>query len=308
MSTCHNGPKLVIDHQGLQIYGASEPEAIANAYDFDLIISMTSVMFKTSGIRENSCRLRSEGLKRLIEQTPEVLSLDWPDMGVPSLGREFWVELVKVLKKKGNDRARFKNNYKVMVHCMGGHGRTGTALALLLHFIKGEEGDLVKIVREIFCSKCVETAGQIKYIEKLTGVKIEASIGSKDYHSNSKDDWNKRSSSIKNHIEYSTELGTCLLLDVKNHGVDHKHKWTKECKSWLSDADYHKNYTFANANTSSPINSVTIKKDEVEYGYCVNHNHTHNLHKQLDDCVSFRAMATKKQKSIWEGGKDKRVK
>ena len=124
MSFCnHNGPNKVIDSNGLQIFGASRNEAEDHYYQFDLIISLGEHCKPTKQRNSSFSIIRSVGLQRVVDKymkTPERLILDWPDFGVPKLSREFWVELVRVLKKKGFDRNRSKNKYKVMIHCMGG--------------------------------------------------------------------------------------------------------------------------------------------------------------------------------------------
>ncbi len=169
--SCHNGPKLVFTKAGLSVYGASESEAQANVWEFDLVISMTRI---STGINVDKCKLQSASFKRLVQKAPEVLSLDWPDMGVPSLGKAFWVELARILTKKGLDRARSGNSYKVMVHCMGGHGRTGTALAILMGLLTDREGDLVDIIQTEYCNHSVETERQIRYVELVTDTKSKA--------------------------------------------------------------------------------------------------------------------------------------
>lgn len=168
----HNGPKLVIKKEGLEIYGASLSEAENSYRDFDLIISLTKGFFKPV---VEDVKICSKGLVELIKwYKPEILSLNWTDMNIPDLDKEFWIRLVHILKKKGRDRNRSSkgnNSYKVMVHCIGGHGRTGTALCILGNMIDKENwsGDLVSKVKERHCEKAVEVLKQVKYIELITG-------------------------------------------------------------------------------------------------------------------------------------------
>jgi len=59
----------------------------------------------------------------------------------------------------------------VFVACLGGHGRTGTALAILLDLwgaIPSDE-DPVRFVRTAYCPEAVETQGQYEYVAKMTG-------------------------------------------------------------------------------------------------------------------------------------------
>jgi protein-tyrosine phosphatase len=64
--------------------------------------------------------------------------------------------------------------------CQGGHGRTGTALAILgcLLGVIPEGADPVVWVREHYCLEAVETSKQISYIEKITERKVKATASS----------------------------------------------------------------------------------------------------------------------------------
>lgn len=180
MSACtHNGPSLTVTSQGLEIYGASCYEAEEFYYKFDLIISL-GVICRPKG-KENQVKsvLRSIGLQKLIgkkNDDPEKLYIDWPDYSIPGLSKTFWTELSRILKKKGRDRYRRNKMYKVLVHCQGGHGRTGTALSLLGHFVEGWDEELIEKTRDIHCMKSVEASCQIKYIEEMTGIKSKVKI------------------------------------------------------------------------------------------------------------------------------------
>lgn len=70
---------------------------------------------------------------------------------------------------------------RIAVYCDGGHGRTGTALAILasLGGLVPEDACPVEWVRKRYCSSAVETDEQIEYIEAITGrsVLVESSYG-----------------------------------------------------------------------------------------------------------------------------------
>ncbi len=174
--TCHNGPVKLLENRGLSLYGASRTEAEISFYNFDLVISLEFCKPINNSIITGS-NISSVELRRLINST-EHLKIDWPDFGIPQLDKDFWIKLSYFLRKKGRDRERFGKTYKVMVHCMGGHGRTGTALAILANMCTDEgwkDEDLLCKIRENHCSKAVENSTQIKYIERMTGVKISKS-------------------------------------------------------------------------------------------------------------------------------------
>jgi hypothetical protein len=78
--------------------------------------------------------------------------VDWPDFGLPSDPDAFVAALEGVL-------ARARRGEVVEVGCLGGHGRTGTALACLAA-LTGIEGDPVEWVRSTYCDHAVETDDQ----------------------------------------------------------------------------------------------------------------------------------------------------
>lgn len=88
---------------------------------------------------------------------PPTLRLDWRDQDAPALALGFWKALYKDLGKiKG----------QCLVHCMGGHGRTGTGLSILL-WLNGYTGDPVEYLRKNYCEKAVESETQIEYLKEL---------------------------------------------------------------------------------------------------------------------------------------------
>lgn len=89
----------------------------------------------------------------------QIVRLDWPDMTAPLHVRlEFWSELGKMLAGQ-----------HVGVACMGGHGRTGTALAALMVAVDHTPGqDAIDIVRKDHCARAIETKQQESYILGLS--------------------------------------------------------------------------------------------------------------------------------------------
>jgi hypothetical protein len=81
----------------------------------------------------------------------------WPDFGVPDDARE----LVRALRSV-HDRARAGE--RVEIGCLGGHGRTGTALACLAVLSGHPAGDATNWVRAAYCSDAVETPEQESFV------------------------------------------------------------------------------------------------------------------------------------------------
>ena len=86
--------------------------------------------------------------------------LDWPDFGVPDDPDLLLTALRSVI-----DRAR--TGERVEVGCLGGHGRTGTALACLAILTGYPAAGAVAWVRASYCQKAVETAGQEAFVSRL---------------------------------------------------------------------------------------------------------------------------------------------
>lgn len=87
---------------------------------------------------------------------PDVIRLKWPDLSAPwQVGPGFWARLYQSLP------------HATMVCCVGGHGRTGTAIACLL-VASGMDPDLaILTVRTKHCRRAIETPEQEKYIRSL---------------------------------------------------------------------------------------------------------------------------------------------
>lgn len=79
--------------------------------------------------------------------------VDWPDFGVPD-------DLVALRMALLNVLERARNGQSVEIGCLGGHGRTGTALACLAVATGTRSEDAVSWVRTNYCEKAVETDQQ----------------------------------------------------------------------------------------------------------------------------------------------------
>lgn len=138
--------------------------SVSNFRD-DLALYKIDVLFNLCGSKiDNGLKLNEAARKlfpmgeypSMFTETPPMVEVDWPDMGVPKVGFGFFSDVVKFV-------ATGKN---IGVYCAGGHGRTGTFLAAVGH-IAGVKGDVLGKIRGQYCLKAVETTSQIEYLKKL---------------------------------------------------------------------------------------------------------------------------------------------
>jgi hypothetical protein len=85
--------------------------------------------------------------------------VDWPDFGVP--------EETAITNALRSLLARAHTGQRVEVGCIGGHGRTGTALACLAVLTGCPAAEAVAWVREHYCAKAVETQGQEAFVTRF---------------------------------------------------------------------------------------------------------------------------------------------
>ena len=84
----------------------------------------------------------------------------WPDFGVPDDPACLVVALRELLE-------RARNGQRVEIGCLGGHGRTGTALACLAVLSGHPATEAVSWVRAQYCPKAVETDEQVAFVADL---------------------------------------------------------------------------------------------------------------------------------------------
>jgi hypothetical protein len=90
--------------------------------------------------------------------------VEWPDFGIPDDAASVVGRLEDVLR-------RARAGEVVEIGCLGGHGRTGTALACLAALSSHPPTDAVAWVRANYCPKAVETDGQTSFVAALARVR-----------------------------------------------------------------------------------------------------------------------------------------
>jgi protein-tyrosine phosphatase len=83
--------------------------------------------------------------------------LDWPDFGVPS-------DRTHALSALASLHTRARRGDRVEVGCLGGHGRTGTALVCIAVLTGVPVVDAVSWVRNNYCGHAVETDEQVAFV------------------------------------------------------------------------------------------------------------------------------------------------
>lgn len=162
---CHQGPRKALEIGESVIWAGSEHE-VWRKRDWDLVISLCRGFSDRADVLVTN-KLGDDLLPECLKKIPEVprLTVDWSDREAGPVTKRFWDDLVMFLKSKP---------LKVGLHCQGGHGRTGTALAILA--AKGtklsKKKDPLAYIRDRYCDKAGETNSQLDYIEEMTGYKV----------------------------------------------------------------------------------------------------------------------------------------
>jgi protein-tyrosine phosphatase len=105
-----------------------------------------------------------QDLEKFSEHDPpleDCVVIDWPDGSTPPVSPEFWKAFHEMCVKRETDP---------LIYCIGGHGRTGTALASIIltcsDKLNSPEG-VIHLIKETYCKKAIETYKQIKYLYAL---------------------------------------------------------------------------------------------------------------------------------------------
>jgi Swiss Army Knife protein, DSP-PTPase phosphatase domain len=83
--------------------------------------------------------------------------VDWPDFGLPTDPDAFSAALRDALE-------RAQRGERVELGCVGGHGRTGTALACLAVLAGTPAAEAVTWIRANYCPKAIETPAQESFV------------------------------------------------------------------------------------------------------------------------------------------------
>lgn len=171
---CHIGPKLVMTlDNGTKVYAGAFDDVRRKNY------GMYVQIFDPFGSRQAGPsplvwpiavnEAAKQALPANLTQAPDkpMMVIQWDDYKAPDLTPEWWQGFVNFLS--GPDAPA-----SVGIGCLGGHGRTGTSLAIIatLADLVPIGTDPVEWVRKRYCHKAVESDEQLDYIEDVTGRRV----------------------------------------------------------------------------------------------------------------------------------------
>ena len=155
----HTHKPVMMIHDETDTWGVwvgSRDGVIPEANDFDIVFNMSGrTITEKHLIPIPELEKWSRGGDTFTE-----LLLDWPDNGVAYFPLQFWLDLMAHIENK---------KLKLVAFCIGGHGRTGTALACMLIAGLGWNGTkAIEWVRNNHCKRAIESKEQENYIHSIS--------------------------------------------------------------------------------------------------------------------------------------------
>lgn len=165
LTHCHDGLQAVFKHGKATIWAGSLYEARERVWSLRICLGVETAFERASPVANAAATELLGDVPKIVEP---VLFIPWPDREAPVVGYEFWAWLADRLATIPGD---------VCVHCMGGHGRTGTALAALA-LVTGqcEPTQIVNFVRKRHCGQAVESTAQLSYLDTIAGCTVEGDV------------------------------------------------------------------------------------------------------------------------------------
>lgn len=155
----HDGTSVVFkSSDGISLAGGRG--ANVEPYTADLVVDLAG-MFKLPEFAWVAMADQPwAGLNALTNRMCKRVRFNWEDRTVPPVPLAFWKEVWRIIRQEGHKR--------VVFCCVGGHGRTGTALASMIVTESGmKPSKVIAMVRKLHCEKAVETTGQEEYVKGL---------------------------------------------------------------------------------------------------------------------------------------------
>jgi hypothetical protein len=163
---CRHKPSAVFEHEGVIYMGASRKHVEGESFNADdLVLCLLGSTRKRVLIYADDEWSALEPFARDdVSAAHHYLSIDWRDWSAPPVPPKFWQAFHDTVRSKGIKR--------VIVHCEGGHGRTGTALAALLMTLKKcSATDAADFIHTDYCKEAIESESQVEYLTNLSSQK-----------------------------------------------------------------------------------------------------------------------------------------
>jgi hypothetical protein len=212
---------LTIEREGenTEIYAGSHNHIAKTFYRYDWLICLNGNPIRNpiTFSQEAKDRICSKEYPKLSRESPPRMSIDWPDYGIPDVGKVIWDEIYQLIQHTPG---------KIAVYCEGGHGRTGTFLSIIAHRLGYREP--VKHIRQVYCRKAVESLAQINYIKSF-GITVKESPAV-DYGNYNKD-WS-----------YSTTGATTYKKNGEKLPCNHYSCPVDRCAQPDKDSEYDNDY------------------------------------------------------------------
>lgn len=170
---CHDGVQCVFNVGAVQVWGGKAQDIMLYD-DWDLMILCTDKHGSWEDNEPPTPVVQTAAAKKVwgdfsVQPVPYI-GICWEDYGLPDVPDGWWERLATKIREFGAEKVKMN----VAIGCTGGHGRTGTSLAILYGLLSGSTDCPVTAIRGAYCSKTVESRSQINYIEEVTGIKCNA--------------------------------------------------------------------------------------------------------------------------------------
>lgn len=158
----HMSPTKAFEFNGIEFWGSAKSKLESFAFqDGDVVINCTGTAIHVKPFIKSMPEWFSQ--KEIPGGKPPEVLLDWPDFKTPPLSfkLDFWKGMIDAFQANGVNR--------VLICCMAGQGRTGTALsafALATGAVQDHK-HAISLIRTEYSSHAVESNDQEMYLEYL---------------------------------------------------------------------------------------------------------------------------------------------
>lgn len=149
---CIHRPRCLLrsEPNGWEVWAGARFDCLESLEHFDVLLNLSG----EPALEGHHVPLK--GLEHWGKQAPPLeVILDWPDMRAVDLPAAFWTDLCQYLAK---------NRTRMLTFCVGGHGRTGTAICCLMVVNGWTSKAAIEWVRKNYCQQAVESKEQEEYI------------------------------------------------------------------------------------------------------------------------------------------------